>query len=78
MMKDLPGQTEEIHRLDMDILRDMGFSTRNSYRSYQLSSCAPFPGTKMYEDLVKDKNTNLQDYSRYDGGQNTLMNEVNK
>jgi radical SAM superfamily enzyme YgiQ (UPF0313 family) len=78
MMKDLPGQTEEIHRLDMDILRDMGFSTRNSYRSYQLSSCAPFPGTKMYEDLVKDKNTNLQDYSRYDGGQDTLMNEVNK
>jgi anaerobic magnesium-protoporphyrin IX monomethyl ester cyclase len=78
MMKDLPGQTEEIHNNDMKILHDLGFSTENMRRSYQLSACAPFPGTKMYEDLVKEKGELLNDFSRYDGGQSTVMNEVNK
>jgi len=77
MMKDLPGQTDEIHQRDMKILQDLGFSTQNIFRSYQLSSCVPFPGTKMYEDLVKERRTGLHDYSRYDGGQETIMHEVN-
>jgi len=77
MMKNLPGQTEVIHMRDMEILHDLGFSMENIFRSYQLSSCAPFPGTKMHEDLVKDGSTELQDYSRYDGYQETVMNEVN-
>jgi len=78
MMKDLPGQTHEIHQRDMEILHSLGFSTENIYRSYQLSACAPFPGTKMYEDLVKEKGEFLQDFRQYDGGQATVMNEVNK
>jgi Fe-S oxidoreductase len=78
MMKDLPGQTEEIHNNDMKILHDLGFSPKNMRRSYQLSACAPFPGTKMYEDLVKEKGELLNDFSRYDGGQSTVMNEVNR
>jgi radical SAM superfamily enzyme YgiQ (UPF0313 family) len=78
MMKDLPGQTEEIHQSDMKILQDLGFSAENVYRSFQVSACAPFPGTKMYEDLVKEKGELLQDFSRYDGHQVTVMNEVNK
>ena len=78
MMKDLPGQTQEIHQRDMEILHSLGFGTDTIHRSYQLSSCAPFPGTKMYEDLVKEKDELLQDFGRYDGGQATVMNEVNK
>jgi radical SAM superfamily enzyme YgiQ (UPF0313 family) len=78
MMKDLPGQTGEIHTNDMKILQGLGFSTDNSYRSYQVSACAPFPGTKMYDDLVKEKGKDFQNYSKYDGGQDTIMSEVNK
>ncbi len=78
MMKNLPGQTEEIHSKDMQILNSLGFSINNIYRSYQLSSCAPFPGTKMYDDLVKEKGEILQDFRGYDGGQDTLMAELNK
>ena len=78
MMKDLPGQTEEIHTNDMKILQEMGFSTTDVYRSFQLSACAPFPGTKMYDELIKEKGSDLQDYRRYDGGRDTIMGEVNK
>jgi anaerobic magnesium-protoporphyrin IX monomethyl ester cyclase len=78
MMKDLPLQTEEIHYNDMEILHGLGFSTDNVHRSYQLSACAPFPGTKMYDDLVKEKGKDFQNYSMYDGGQDTIMSEVNK
>lgn len=77
MMKDLPGQSKEIHERDMEILHDMGFRTDNIYRSYQLSSCAPFPGTKMYEDLAKEKTELLTDFSLYDGGQTTVLSKIN-
>lgn len=78
MMKDLPGQTEEIHKNDMRILHEMGFSTHNVFRSYQLAACAPFPGTKMYEDMVKEHGVLLREFSKYDGGQETVMREVNR
>lgn len=77
MMKDLPGQTMEIHERDMRILKDLGFNPDNPHRSYQLSACAPFPGTKMYDDLVRENGGLLKDFSRYDGGQETVMSEVN-
>ncbi|MGV8130108.1 MAG: B12-binding domain-containing radical SAM protein [Methanolinea sp.] len=78
MMKNLPGQSDEIHKKDMNILYEMGFSGHNVYRSYQLSSCAPFPGTKLHEVLSKDKDVILQDYSKYDGYQETIMKEIKK
>lgn len=60
MMKDLPGQTEKIHKKDMKILRKLGYTSHkgfphrvNIYRNFQLSECIPFPGTKMYEDMMK-------------------------
>jgi len=77
MMKDLPGQTEAIHRNDLKILQELGFSPHNIHRSYQLSACAPFPGTKMYDELAGENKGVLQDFSRYDGGQETVMHEVN-
>lgn len=74
MMKNLPGQTKEIHLKDMKILEEMGYERNlgfphraNKYRHFQLSSCVPFPGTKMYEDLRKDKKETLKDYVRYGG-----------
>jgi radical SAM superfamily enzyme YgiQ (UPF0313 family) len=77
MMRDLPGQSEEIHEKDMRILDDLGFSEHNIYRSYQLSRCAPFPGTEMYDDLIKSGYEHeLQDFAQYDGGQDTVMGKV--
>lgn len=76
MMKDMPGQTEEDHENDMKIIKEMGYSTDNIYRSYQLSVCAPFPGTKLYEQM-KDSlgEEKMKNYVSYDGGQNTVMSK---
>lgn len=78
MMKDMPGQTEEIHRNDMKILKGLGYSSSgNIYRSFQLSRCVPFPGTEMYNELVeKFGEERMKDYKLYDGGQKTVMKEV--
>lgn len=78
MMKNLPGQTEDMHKLDMDILADLGFAEKgNIYRNFQLSRCAPFPGTEMYNELVeKFGEGKLNDYKLYDGGQETVMKKV--
>jgi hypothetical protein len=47
-------------------------------RSYQLSRCAPFPGTEMYNDLMAAGEAEvLGDYKKYDGGQDTVMKVVN-
>ena len=77
MMKDMPGQTDEIHNEDMNILKSLGYSTSNIYRSFQLSRCAPFPGTEMYKDLTKKHGDNvLHEYKLYDGGQDTVMKDL--
>jgi radical SAM superfamily enzyme YgiQ (UPF0313 family) len=77
MMKDLPGQTEEIHLRDLEILKELGYSTENHRRNYQLSSCVPFPGTKMYADLVAKKGeASLSDYSLYEGSQDTIIKKL--
>ncbi len=77
MMKDMPGQTEEMHQEDMDILKDLGYSTMDKYRNYQLAVCAPFPGTEMHRELsVKFGKEALSDYKLYDGGQETIMKKL--
>ncbi|MBI3583575.1 MAG: radical SAM protein [Nitrospinae bacterium] len=79
MMKDLPGQSEDIHQCDMKILEGLGYSGHNVYRSYQLASCAPFPGTQLYNDIAEEMGEEfLADYSHYDGGQDTIMKTMNK
>jgi anaerobic magnesium-protoporphyrin IX monomethyl ester cyclase len=78
MMKDMPGQTEEMHILDMQIMHDMGFSEHNILRSYQLSRCAPFPGTELYDEMKLSGNIAiLQDFRKHDGGQDTVMKDLN-
>lgn len=79
MMRDMPGQTEEAHQLDMQIIHGMGFTADGDMRrSYQLSRCAPFPGTELYEELKNQGNeTVLQDFRKYDGGQDTVMKALN-
>ena len=42
MMKDLPGQTEEIHQNDMDILHSLNFHNNSPFRCLSNSSCVPF------------------------------------
>jgi len=78
MMKDMPGMTEEMHQNDMKIMSDLGYKlSGNIYRSFQLSSCVPFPGTKLYEELKQSKGEEvLKDYKAYDGGQDTVMKKV--
>lgn len=79
MMRDMPGQSEEAHQLDMQIIHGLGFATEgNVLRSYQLSRCAPFPGTEMYEELKASGNQEvLHDFRKYDGGQETVMKTIN-
>lgn len=79
MMKDLPGQTDEMHQEDLKILEDLGFSPsirKNKYRNYQLASCAPFPGTELY-DMIKQKiSEDLSRYDLYDGSKDTIMKDI--
>ena len=78
MMKDMPEQTEEMHQLDMAIIQGLGFTTHNMRRSYQLSHCAPFPGTELYSQMqAAGEATKLQDFRKYDGGQDTVMKDIN-
>ena len=74
MMKNLPGQTEEIHQNDMKILKELGYSIDNIKRSYQLASCVPFPGTQLYKELVeKYGEERLKNWEKYNGATNTIM-----
>jgi anaerobic magnesium-protoporphyrin IX monomethyl ester cyclase len=76
MMRDMPGQTEAMHQEDLRILREMGFSERDQKRSYQLSHCAPFPGTALYEEMKAEKGELvLLQYQKYDGARATVMSE---
>ena len=72
MMKNLPGQTEKIHQRDMEILKELGYDMYSRDRNYQLSSVAPFPGTELYRQLKAKGVANLDNWSRYDGGQETF------
>lgn len=79
MMKDLPGQTEEVHQKDMAILRELGYSTVNMRRSYQLASCVPFPGTEMYDQFAdKLGSEDLNNFLNYDGGKDTIMKKLKR
>lgn len=77
MMKNMPGQTDEIHQEDMRILNELGYSVENTHRSYQLASCVPFPGTKLYEEMVEKQGEDaMNDFSKYDGGKDTIMTDM--
>ena len=82
MMKDMPNQSDEIHIQDMQILKDLGYTAtakgkHDVYRNFQLSRCAPFPGTVLYDQMVeKVGKERLENYLQYDGGQDTLMKEI--
>jgi len=79
MMKDLPGQSDEVHRRDMATLERMGYSTSSPLRNYQLASCVPFPGTALYNDIVRKYGMGfIDDFSRYDGGVDSIMRAVNE
>ena len=77
MMKDLPWQTDEIHKKDMKILKELWFSLWDKKRSYQLASCAPFPWTELY-DTLKEKYWEelVNNWQNYDGWQSTIMKDL--
>lgn len=79
-MMDLPGQSRSMHEKDMKILADMGFSENgNIYRQVQVSQCAPFPGTVMYEQLKHTYGEKaLENTTLYDGGRDTVMAQLTR
>ena len=72
MMKNLPGQTQEIHQRDLQILNDLGYDMNSPIRNYQMASVAPFPGTELYRQLKAQGLANLDDWKRYDGSLKTF------
>ena len=79
MMKDMPGQTEEIHQQDIKILHDMGFTLNCGKHSYQLSVCSPYKGTVLYKELEEKLGAKyLEEHNKLDGGRDTLMTELNR
>lgn len=73
MMRDLPGQTEEMHQHDMDILKALNFSESDMRRSYQLSRCVPFPGTRLYAELSQYMKGLDDNFRKFDGSQPTVL-----
>jgi len=71
LMKNLPKQTNESHLQDIELLNSLGFSTTQGHRCYQISSCSPFPGTKLYHDL-QSHGVKVDDFKQYDGNYNTV------
>ena len=79
MMKDMPGQTEEIHKKDMEILGQMGFSLYSTKRSFQLATCSPYKGTVLYKELEEKLGKKyLEENLSVDGMQDTIMTKLNK
>jgi radical SAM superfamily enzyme YgiQ (UPF0313 family) len=79
MMKNMPGQTEEIHHKDLDILHSLGFTNSSMLRSYQIASCVPFPGTKLYHEFIEKHGSQcVSDFSKYDGNQETIIKNDGK
>lgn len=79
MMQDMPGQTEEIHKKDMEILGSLGFSPYSTRRSYQLSRCAPYKGTVLYKELEEALGKEyLEKNLSVDGMQDTIMTKLNR
>lgn len=82
MMKDMPDQTDEMHQEDMRILSGMGFLSTDTpgftkYRNFQLSRCSPFPGTELYREMVDKVGADkLSDFTKYDGGKETVMKDI--
>lgn len=79
MMKDMPNQTEEIHKKDMEILGKMGFSLYSTKRSYQLATCSPYKGTVLYKELEEALGKEyLEKNLSVDGMQDTIMTKLNR
>lgn len=69
-MKNLPGSTPDDWENDKKILQDLiAVGATNGHRvHYQNSSCIPFPGTELWEELVELGHGNmLEDFHMYDG-----------
>ncbi len=79
MMKNLPGQSSESHSNDMSVLKKLGYSTSSRLRNYQLASCAPFPGTELYDDLTRAGHADkLSDFKGYDGAGGSVLSRIER
>jgi radical SAM superfamily enzyme YgiQ (UPF0313 family) len=70
-MRNLPGETPQDWQTDQQILTDLqALGARNNNRiHWQNSSCIPFPGTELWEEMVAlGKGDQLRNFDMYDGG----------
>jgi radical SAM superfamily enzyme YgiQ (UPF0313 family) len=70
-MRNLPGETRQDFERDQEILNDLRrLGEQNGNRiHWQNSSCIPFPGTELWEEMVAlGKGGELRDFDKYDGG----------
>jgi radical SAM superfamily enzyme YgiQ (UPF0313 family) len=70
-MRNLPGETQQDWEHDQQILIDLqALGARNQNRiHWQNSSCIPFPGTELWEEMVAlGKGEKLLNFDLYDGG----------
>lgn len=74
LMKDLPGQTAASHAADLRFVESLGFRHWHRRRGYQAASCAPFPGTRLHEELFPGPGAAaLSGPAFYDGNRRTVM-----
>jgi len=67
-MHNLPGETPEDREYNCSVIQELGFGDLSHIHNHQLSTCIPFPGTELYEQLVAlGFGEQLRDFHAYDG-----------
>lgn len=67
-MCNLPGESQEDRAYNLDTISRLGFDNCRRGRSHQLSTCIPFPGTALYQQLLElGYEELLDDVHSYDG-----------
>jgi len=70
-MRNLPGETQQDWEHDQQILNDLKSQGEKNHNRihWQNSSCIPFPGTELWEEMVSlGKGATLKNFDMYDGG----------
>ena len=77
-MCNLPGETSQDRDYNNAVVEKLGFDNLGHIHNHQLSTCVPFPGTGLYEQLASMGFTDqLLDFHSYDGSP-SMESEISK
>lgn len=77
-MHNLPGENSEDRKYNWSVIKELGFDDLNQIHNHQLSTCIPFPGTELYEQLdAMGFGEQLRDFYAYDGSP-SIESELSK